>query len=372
MRMLLAVVAAAATVVHTGASAPHPQTVLTIPSGRIEAFAQDGALLTWFSADEHACNTVFVYSLVDGVSLQLPLQGVKHPNVTCRWPLTAPVRLALAGGAGSTRARALWTLRETAPLRFDYVLGAGIVDRNERRFQEIAHAHRGAGLWLGGIAGDHGTLVYAVTAVNYVDEVACLANPNAKRACALERAGGGIYRIVGRTPELVKGTAAAVLVAAASGRVAYAPTASIAQDGRPLAGTRDPLEIRDVRNGSLVCSVHPKGRPIAIALSSTLFADLERTPLGLRLAWYAAGDCAPRGSVPVPLATSPELSASGRRIVFRDGRSIRVADAHTNAVRGVARAAATPIGLSIEGARIAWGENVRGHGRIRELLLATR
>jgi hypothetical protein len=31
------------------------------------------------------------------------------------------------------------------------------------------------------------------------------------------------------------------------------------------------------------------------------------------------------------------------------------------------RAAGTPIGLSISGRRIVWGENVKGHGRIRTL-----
>lgn len=363
MRMLLAVVAAAAAVLHTGAAAPHPQTVFVNPSGRIEAFAQDGQLLTWFSADTDTCNTVSIYSLADGVRLALPLQGANHQNVTCRWPLTPPVRLALAG------TRALWTLRETAPLRFDYVLGAGYGDRNERRFQEIARAHSGAGLWLGGIAGDHRTLVYAITAVSYVDEVACLTNPNGKGACALERTGGGIFRVVGRTPRLVPGTAAAVFVAAADQRIAYVPTAAIARNGRPLADEKTPLEVRDSVNGDLVCSVRPKGVPLTIALSTTLLADLERTSLGLRLAWYDASNCSPRGSVPVARSTSPELSVGARLIVFRNGRTIRVADSSTHSVRTVARAAVTPIGLSIEGTRVAWGENVGGRGRIRELQL---
>jgi hypothetical protein len=366
MRMLLAVVAVAATGVHAAAVAPHPQTVLVPSGGRIAAFAQDGDLLSWFTADPRRCNSVTVYSLVDGVRLRLPRQGAKFPNVTCRWPLTPPMRLALAGS------RVLWTLRETAPLQFDYVLGASVGNRIERRFQEIAHASRGAGLWLGGIAGDHGTLVYAVTSVAYVNEVACLANPGAKDACALERSGGGVFRVVGRTPVLIPGTSPAVYVAAAGHRFAYVPTASIARDGRPLPGVTQPLEVRDATSGDFVCNVRPQGAPLAVALSSTLLATLERTGLGLRLAWYGADSCALLGSVPVSQTTTPELSASGRVIVFRNGRTIRVVDAQTHSVRTVARAAATPIGLSIEGTRIAWGENVKGRGRIRELLVPLR
>src|SRR4051812_16763310 len=201
MRTLLAVVAAAAAVFHTGASAPQPHTVYQGGGGRIEAFAQDGNLLSWFAAGTRTCNSVWLYSLVDGLLQRLPLQGQSHPNVTCTGPAGPPLRLALAG------ANALWTLREPGVFPFDYLLGAGIRDRRERRFQEIAHDNRGRGLWLGSISGDHTTLVYAVTAVNYVDEVSCLANPKAKRACTLERTGGGVYRLAGRTaPQLVRGT----------------------------------------------------------------------------------------------------------------------------------------------------------------------
>ena len=52
-------------------------------------------------------------------------------------------------------------------------------------------------------------------------------------------------------------------------------------------------------------------------------------------------------------------------IVYRVGRSIRVLG------RGeVARAAAVPVGLSIDGRRIAWAENVNGRGRIQAITLS--
>jgi hypothetical protein len=41
-------------------------------------------------------------------------------------------------------------------------------------------------------------------------------------------------------------------------------------------------------------------------------------------------------------------------------------------VTTLTEAAGTPIGLSLEGTRLAWAENVGGRGRIRALLVAGR
>src|SRR5947209_4221043 len=86
---------------------------------------------------------------------------------------THAVGLARAQEGG----RLLWTLPQRTPLQLDYLLGAGVtpVQRPERRFLEVAHTARGVGQWLGGIAGDGSTLVYAVTSVDYQDEAGCLA-----------------------------------------------------------------------------------------------------------------------------------------------------------------------------------------------------
>ncbi|HEY6461897.1 MAG TPA: hypothetical protein VIY73_17145, partial [Polyangiaceae bacterium] len=72
----------------------------------------------------------------------------------------------------------------------------------------------------------------------------------------------------------------------------------------------------------------------------------------------------------LPPATAPELSAGDGTLVFRVGRSIRAVDTTTKRVRTVAKAAATPVGLSIAGRRIAWAENVGGRARIRAITLA--
>src|SRR5438309_6308281 len=172
MRALLAAALGLAAVVANAAPvAPSIQTLYTRPHGTIEAFAQDGPLVAWFAPGK-PCNTVHVRSLANGLQVRLPTQGSAR-NVTCKWDVESTVGLALAGTS------VLWTLRESAPIPFDYLVGAAArpsaADQKERRFQEVAHTKRGSGLWLGGIAGDNATLVYAVTSADYEDEAGCLA-----------------------------------------------------------------------------------------------------------------------------------------------------------------------------------------------------
>ena len=118
-----------------------PQTLYTSPSGTIQAFAQDGPLLAWFTPSTKGCNAVWVLSLDNGGRVRLP----DETSIVAQRDLPLgrrrrPCDLALAGP------NALWTLREKqATLPFDYVLGAGVSDTRERRFQEVAHAKRGPG-----------------------------------------------------------------------------------------------------------------------------------------------------------------------------------------------------------------------------------
>lgn len=364
MRMLFAALALAAIVVQAAPAAPRPETLYTSPSGPIVAFAQDGSVLAWFARGTKGCNKVWVLDISTSVQVKLPEQAPSTVNVTCNWDVVPPVRLAVDS---SKPVRALWTLREQAPLRFDYLIGASVNDPLERRFQEIAHASKGAGLWLGGIAGNDGELVYSITSVDFVDEVGCLSNPKKPHACALRVSNdGGVYRVVGRSTELVPGTeAGGMQLALAPGRVAYIRATTVASNGASLSGAQ--IDIRNVDDGMRVAEVIPQGTPLALALSAAVLATLERRAKGLVLAWYDATSGKPLGSIPVPADTSAELSANSRAVVFHSGRSIRALYIRAHRAETVARAATVPIGLSIEGTRIAWAENVAGRGRIRAL-----
>ncbi len=125
-----------------------------------------------------------------------------------------------------------------------------------------------------------------------------------------------------------------------------------------------------MKDGKVVAQISPRGTPTALALSPSVLVALEQRSSELRIAWYDTTTGKPINSVAVPANTSEELSANTRTIVFHVGQSIRVVDLKTGNVSTVAHAAAAPIGLSIEGTRIAWAENVAGKGRIRALRLS--
>jgi hypothetical protein len=368
MRVLLAAAVSLAAAAGSAAGAiPRTETLYSRASGAISGFAQDGAIIAWFSPGAAGCNAVHVLSLANPLEVDLPRQGAAR-NVTCRWKVgAAPVMLAIARHTPDV----IWTLHERAPLEFDYLVGAGLRDRREHRFQELAHTTRGAGLWFGGVTGDGSTLAYGVTSVDYKDEAGCLAGTD---SCAMKIAGGGVYRVVGgQRLRLVPGTSAAVAVAAAGRRIAYVgvKTGSITKKGKPVAGDL-PIQIVDAVDGRVVSRVQPQGTPVAIALSTHVLATLERTPLGLRLAWYKVATGTPTGSVPVAKTTSPWLATSDQLVVFHVGRSIRVVEIGTGRVKTLVRAAATPIGLSIEGSRVAWAENLKHGARIRALFAVGR
>ena len=367
MGLLVAVAAALAAVVTPAAARAQPQTVWTT-HGTIAAFAQDGAEMAWFAPGGASCNVVHLRSTDQPVAIDLPSRAAR--NVTCHFVRNPrePVQLAVAAHSGDV----LWTLPLRSPLALDYVLGAGVAQaqRAEVRFLEAAHTGRGVGQWLGGIAGDTSTLAFAVTAVGWTDEAGCLAG-NAS-GCTLVKSGGGVYIVRGRSRVHVPGTSPAVEVAVSGGVLAYVPTGVIAKDGRPLPSADLPIDIVATRTGRRIASIVPQGVPLALALSAHVLATLEQTSLGVRLAWYDATTGRARGSVPVPTRTAASLSASDQLVVFRVGRSLRSVDVSSHRVRVLATAAAKPIGLSLEGSRLAWAENLRGSARIRALYVNGR
>jgi WD40 repeat protein len=133
----------------------------------------------------------------------------------------------------------------------------------------------------------------------------------------------------------------------------------------PIAPT---LQLRDVRSGRMIARIAYRGQGKGISLSPSFAAVLARDETGTHVALYNARDGSAVGVVPVP-GNANDLSISGTRVVFRGGRSIWMFDARRKHVSLLATAKATPIGLSIEGRRVAWAENLRGRGRVRALTL---
>jgi hypothetical protein len=57
--------------------------------------------------------------------------------------------------------------------------------------------------------------------------------------------------------------------------------------------------------------------------------------------------------------------ATGDAIVYRIGATIWGLDARTKRTRVLARAGSRPIGLSVDGSRVAWAENRGGRAYVR-------
>jgi hypothetical protein len=232
-----------------------------------------------------------------------------------------------------------------------------------RRFDQLAHTPAGAGLWLGGIAGSGSTLVYAVTEVGYVDQVACLSGGS----CRLRIAGGGVRLVLGRRNPLIPGTGPAVAVAASGGRIAYIPAADVDVRGRPVASSTRAIPVRTARGGLVIARIEPAGLPLGIALAPHLLALIERSGRETRVDWYDPGSGHRLGSVRVSRAASTHLAAGDREIVYRVGRELHAIDVATGRTRTLVTTPVTPVGLSLDGDRVFWAENLLGKGRIRSL-----
>jgi hypothetical protein len=366
MASLVAAVAAFAALFSPATA--RPQTLLTVYNNHIAAFAVDHGYIAYYLPGRNGdCNVVQLSSLHGPIGIKLPLQSQSHNNITCGFVRSGhdPVQLALAGTTGSV----LWTLPQAAPLPVDYLVGAGAkpADQPERRFLEVAHTARGVGQWLGGIAGDGATLAWGMTTVDWTNEAGCLAGTS---PCTLTKTGGGVYVVDGRNRKRVRGSGPTVELAVSGTSIAAVPTGSIGKDGRPRASADLPIDVVDAKNGKRLASVVPQGVPVAIALSQTVLATLERTALGLRLAWYDTSSGRVRGSVPVPRATVPSLVAGTQLIVFQVGRTLRAVNLRTHATRTLVRAATTPADVALDGNRLAWVENLPGLSRIQALYVS--
>ena len=125
MRVLLAaaVSLAAAAVSPAGATAPHTETpLLPSPAGRSRrsrrtASSSPGSRRTPKRLQHRA------RALRRSTACRSTCRSRRDAhNVTCRWTVgQSPVTLAIAGKTSNV----LWTLRESSPLEFDYLVGAG-------------------------------------------------------------------------------------------------------------------------------------------------------------------------------------------------------------------------------------------------------
>jgi hypothetical protein len=341
------------------AAAAAPSTVHTLrksSSGPIEAIAQDGSLVAWFSSSTKACDAVHV--LTPGK----PDRSAPQPSsgsMTCHWDLSdGQPQLAIA----ARTSQALWTLHESGPAPFDYVLTAPIGGA-EKRVDRLAHASDGTGHWLGGVTGSGRTLAYSWVDVEYIDKLACLSGGS----CAQKIADGGIQLVSSTGTTALPGGDPALAVAAAAGRIAYIPATTVGKSGQPATSAGTSIEVVDALSGDGVSHVTPRGVPLAIALSPNVLAVLTQAGDQDRISWYDPIEGTKLGSVAVSAQAAPQLAADDDLIVYRVGRFLRSVSTDTGRVRMIVKTAADALGPSLERGELVWAENTSDASRLRAL-----
>jgi hypothetical protein len=350
------------------AAAPRPSTVALAP-GRIAGVAQDGPRAMWgyVIPNSSACaNAARVHNFANAT--EAPLTHAGRGSCLIDTPYGAGNEwFALAGRT------ALWTIHEYGNNTYVNVLTGTIGGPDSSRGQLIYANGDGVGDYFTGAAGDGSTLVYSwVYLVTHTD---CVDDPN----CQLYVAGGGVRQIVnGRQRKLPK-VPPATAVAASGSRIALA-VAPLGSPWKDILGPGRQIEVRRVPSGSLVDAFVVPGHVRALAVMNRLVAVLvsgTAQRIVQRILVYAA-PARPHvmmvSGVLVPRTTEPALSFAGRTIVFHAGRTIYALNVATARIRVLVHTARPPIGVTIEGKRVAWAENYpAGHGdwrgRIKTLML---
>jgi hypothetical protein len=358
VRALLATAGLLALAGAAAAGTPTAHTLRKSSSGPIEAVAQDGSLLAWFSSGRstRACDEVHVASPDSSdQSVPQPLSD----SMTCRWDLTGgQSQLALA----SRTSTALWTLHEGGPTPLDIVLAAPI-GGPERRIDRLVHAADGTGKWLGGVAGAGRILAYSWDDVEYVDKLGCLSGGSCKQKIA----DGGIQIVTRTGDQPLPDGQPALGLAASAGRIAYIP-ATIAKAGRPLASANNFVYVVDGTTGDPLGNAFVRGIPAAIALSHHVLAVLTQRGPRDRISWFSTTDETKLGSVLVSRSAATQLAASDQLIVYRVNRSLYGISTTTGRVRLLTKTAADTVGFSLsKGGQLVWMENHDGTGRLRAL-----
>jgi hypothetical protein len=330
-----------------------PHTLVTDPRP-IRSFAQDAHSIAWIGSGYK----VHVRSLSMGTS---SIVGSAAPRIGT---VATPV-LALAD------TRALWTRFEggNSP---ETSLWTSTLGGSAAQIELLISSYPPVpgGVFLSGAAGDGPTLVYGRTSElcdPYYVEVDCK---------KLDVVGGGVSFVTGQyeQPPISNIPAPAMLAFAAhgpdsgqisQGMLAVAPAASpLFTDlgNAPRVAEDGPVEV--FSRSVLLSAVSPTGWVRAIALDFHQLAVLVEGTDGTKaVERYDPRHGTVIATTPVPKATAPQLSVSSAGVVYRAGSTIYLLT-RTGAPKLVWKARGTPIGLSIEGNRIAWAVNLKGHGRV--------
>lgn len=355
MRALLATAGLLVLAGSAAAGVPTAHTLRKSANGPIAAVAQDGSSVAWLSSNTKACDAIHV--LAPGTPDQVFPQP-SSSSTTCHWDLTdGQPQLAVA----ARMSMALWTLHESGPAPFDYVMTAPFGGA-EREIDRLAHASDGTGEWLGGVAGSGMTLAYSWADDEYVDKLACLSGGSCKRKVA----DGGIRIVTPAGVRNLPNTQPALQLAAAAGRIAYIPATRVPAN-RPGASTNSPIYVVGHVSGDPVSQASVRGVPAAIALSTHVLAVLTQRGPRDRISWFSAATGTPLGSVLVSARAATQIAASDQTIAYRVYRRMYGISTATGHIRPLGTTAQDTVGPTVGKGQLVWAENRGSGGRLRAL-----
>ena len=204
----------------------------------------------------------------------------------------------------------------------------------------------GAGSYVAAIGAGGGTAAYAVVDVEATN---CTLN-----SCD-NRVAGGHLTVLYPTHNKLPADVAAALISVAGQRIALVPAPDDATTPsstfRPV-DTSASVEVRSARTGEQLWR-EDTAQPVAeLAASTAVVAALLRTSTqSSSIVVYDAATGRLLRTVTVA-ASASDLGASGDRIVYRTDKQIRLLR-HPNPI---AVASGNPVGLSISGNRVGWGD----------------
>ncbi|MDQ2910199.1 MAG: hypothetical protein M3R39_04175 [Actinomycetota bacterium] len=364
MRTSICALAALLTLALTSAAGSRSGPVtLVLAKGPITAFAQDAGLIAWASVEpsNRACPYVVrIRSLVTGRQAavndrsgmtcefaRLDRGGGKRP---C-WPArcNSLTHLALAGH------RALWVLTSCGNICDAWFVSGSLATRHDELLRYLGSNSFSRLNGIRGVAGDGHARVYG-----WLDSAPLEPPDCVPPDCPVVITDYHVDRLL-----LDPGSLAPVPGAAPPARLAIAGDSvavlSRGRLGEPPNKQPSEIEVRKL-DGALVDRFDVGATVSAIALSAPERVAALVTRSGRKAIEIYDGGTLVAADL-VPQSTTAELSISGSRVVFRVGRSIRLLEVG-GLVRTLGMAAAKPVGLSIEGKRVAWAEDVRIRGRL--------
>jgi hypothetical protein len=343
---LAVVLALAATPSHAGTRAPH---VLASFPRPLLGFAEDGNRIAWAIAP---CGSIVaIRDLASGSTWTVKDHGAECWGGGALYGFDG---IALGGR------RAIWSTFTWGNDEYTSLETAVVGSRANTVLGETnwgGPGGCGGGDVVQALSADGETAVYS-----YVHITANLS------ACKWNKVLGGIYSVAPHRK--IGGIPPAYALAVGDGVIAAIPVDTNAADMQLTPGpTQRKVYLYDTRTRS-IRTVTARGTAREVAVSGSVLAVLVKLAGHNVIERFQTRNGAVLGSTPVPSASKPrDLSVSGKQVVYSTGREIWLLDGLSGKRTLITTAGGRPIGLSVEGKRVYWGEN-RGHrGSILTLTL---